>query len=202
MVMRFYRLTGPERPNNAREITMKRLLMTLALLGFSTISFAEVLEQYDSIPEMIHARGDFDESNHTFEMLSDDPVAFRLSKPSFVSDLDEVIYYENWRAAIYGVYNTFAHTSLDSVTVTAEPIQYESLKNIDNFELLDDKAITLSLTRDEALEALKSVIDIDSFDDIKQKTRFGYSWSPEFESVYYEDRDPGIDALISELSDY
>ncbi|WP_306169274.1 hypothetical protein [Halomonas sp. MMSF_3323] len=178
---------------------MKQLLTALALMGLSTASFAEALEQYDSVTEMIHARGDFDESNHSFEMLSDDPVAFRLSKPSFASDSDEVVYYENWRAAIYGVYNTFAHTSLNSVTVTAEPLQYESFQNMENFKFLEDKAVTLSLTREEALEALQSLIDVDSFDDIKTKTSYGYSWSPEFENVYYEDRDPGIDSFTSSM---
>ena len=181
---------------------MKGLMMGVGLLAFAGTAFGDALEQYDSIPEMIHARGDFDESNHTFEMISEEPAAFRLSKPSFSSDSDDVVYYENWRAAIYGVYNTFAHTDLNAVSVNAVPLQYESFKNMDSYEFLEDQGITVDITREEALEALKTLSDIDDLAEVKVKTQYGYQWSPAFEGIYYEDRTPGLDEFIREFGDF
>ena len=114
---------------------MKGLMMGVGLLAFAGTAFGDALEQYDSIPEMIHARGDFDESNHTFEMISEEPAAFRLSKPSFSSDSDDVVYYENWRAAIYGVYNTFAHTDLNAVSVNCNAAYFFALP-LERFHVL------------------------------------------------------------------
>lgn len=181
---------------------MKRVVFSMALMGLPFASVAEVTEQYDSLEKLIYEQGDYDEGNGTFELYSDDPLAFRLSKPSIQGEPDEVTYYENWRAAIYGVYNTFAHTTLDTLTVTAMPLWFESFMKRDNSRLMDEHAITLQMDRDDALAALRAVTEMESLSDTKELTDYGYQWSPAFLDVYYEDRQPGLDAFIQELREY
>ncbi|SEG14583.1 hypothetical protein [Billgrantia desiderata] len=181
---------------------MKRILMSVALTGLPFAVMAEITEQYDSLSELIHEHGDYDEGNGTFELYSEDPLAFRLSKPAIQGEPAEVTYYENWRAAIYGVYNTFAHTSLDAVTMTAMPLWFESFTKRDSSRLMDEHAIMLEMGRDDALDALRAVTGMETLADIKMMTDFGYQWSPAFLDIYYEDRDPGLDAFIQELRLY
>lgn len=181
---------------------MKRVVFSMALMGLSFASVAEVTEQYDSLEKLIYEHGDYDEGNDTFELYSDDPLAFRLSKPSIQGEPDEVTYYENWRAAIYGVYNTFAHTSLEAVQVTAMPLWFEGFMQRDNPRLMDEQAVTLEMDRDDALAVLRAVTSLESLSDTKELTDYGYQWSPEFLDVYYEDRQPGLDAFIQHLKKY
>jgi hypothetical protein len=189
-------------PGMKKEKWMKALLLGAALVALPCVSLAEVTEQYDTLGELIYEHGDYDEGNGTFEMYSDEPLEFRLSKPSIQGEPAEVTYYENWRAAIYGVYNTFAHTPAEALTVTAMPLWFEGFMQRDNSRLMEEHAITLQVSRAEALQALEAASGIDSLAATKELTEYGYQWSPAFLDVYYEDRVPGIDALIQELRQY
>lgn len=178
-------------------------LKTLAFLVGVTLPFgvlAEVTQTYDNVEALMSAQQDYDSSNNTFEMLDVDKPHYRLSKIVFQNDLEEVVYYENWRAAIYGVYNVFAHTPIEHVTVTATPLEAESLMKMGNAQLLEDQSITLSISRDEALTVLSGLIQIDSLSDVKVPAEYGHQWSDDFNSVYFEDQQPGLDQLIADLN--
>lgn len=68
--------------------------------------------------------------------------------------------------------------------------------------MLEDKSVTLEINREEAYDALASLIDIDSLRDVKKAKEYGYQWSDDFNSVYYESEHPGLDELIKELRGY
>ncbi|MEQ4541157.1 MAG: hypothetical protein ABN479_19690 [Billgrantia sp.] len=181
---------------------MKRFIIALGILGLAVPALAEITEQYDSLEELILEHGDYDEGSGTFELYSEEPLSFRLSRISLKGEPHEVTYYENWRAAIYGVYNTFAHTSSGSVKVTAMPQWIEGFMKRDTARLMEEHAITLEMDRDDALAALQAAAGIQSLSVTKVMTDFGYQWSPEFLDVYFEDRNPGLDAFIQELRGY
>ncbi|WP_447042554.1 hypothetical protein [Vreelandella sp. H-I2] len=176
-----------------------KVLVALSAVVFSSGALAELSEQYDTVEELMYAHQDYDSFNNTFEMLDADKPHYRLSKITVTNDLEDVVYYENWRAAIYGVYNVFAHTSIEEVTVTAIPLEFENLMNRDQSKLLENQSITLQISREEAYDALASLIDIGSLSDVKEATEYGYQWSDDFNSVYYESEQPGLDSLISNL---
>ncbi|MGP5308079.1 hypothetical protein [Vreelandella alkaliphila] len=179
-----------------------KTLIVLSAAFFSSAAVAELSEQYDTVEALMSAHQDYPPLGDTFEMLDADKPHYRLSKITVANDLEEVVYYENWRAAVYGIYNVFAHTPIEQVTVTATPLEVESLMNRDQARLLDDQSVTLQISREEAYEALASLIDIGSLSDVKEVTEYGYQWSDDFNSVYYESQQPGLDALISELFQY
>lgn len=182
-----------------------KLFKTLSIICFFTLSgfsFAEEPEQYNTVEELMEAHQDYHPSNGTFEMLDANEPSYRLSKIAWKSEPESVTYYENWRAAAYGIYNVFAHTPTESVSVTATPLQIPSINRADEKTLLEDDSITIQINREQALDAISGLIDVDSLNEVKTSTEYGYQWSEDFVSVYYEDRNPGLGALIAELKQY
>lgn len=81
-------------------------------------------------------------------------------------------------------------------------MEADSLRNMSQTTLLEEQSITLEVSREEAYDVLSGLINIDSLSDVKVVTDYGHQWSGDFNNVYYEDQQPGLDALISELSQY
>nr|WP_290693729.1 hypothetical protein [Halomonas sp. UBA3074] len=179
-----------------------KALIVLSAAAFSSAALAELSEQYDTVEELMSAHQDYPPSGDTFEMLDAEKPHYRLSKITVENDLEDVVYYEYWRAAVYGVYNVFAHTPIEQVTVTATPLEVENLMNWDQSTLLEDQSLTLEISREEAYDVLAGLINIDSLSDVKTATEYGYQWSDGFNSVYYESEQPGLDALIKQLREY
>lgn len=159
-------------------------------------------EQYSSVFDMVEKMSDYPPELDQFEILSEDPLHFRISPVVFQADSREVIYYSNWRAAIYGIYNTFIHTDVDHVTVDAIPRQYVSLKDRENPEMLTGSSVTIDINREDALMIVQSLITSDSLADLKDDKGGYYGWSDDFLSLYYEDRDPGLGSFIEKLSEF
>lgn len=179
-----------------------KTLPMVGLIAFSGWALGDTPEQFDTVEELMYAHQDYDPSNNTLEILDADKPHYRLSKIVLKNDLSEVVYYENWRAAAYGIYNVFAHTPVESVTVSAIPYQIPGFQRADEGNLLEDREVTVHINRDQALDAISSLIDVNSLTDVKAQTEYGFQWSDDYISVYYEDRSPGLDALISELKPY
>lgn len=183
-------------------MTCVKVFFVLSAAAFSSAALAELSEQYDTVEELMSAHQDYPPSGDTFEMLDAGKHHYRLSKITVENDLEEVVYYENWRAAVYGIYNVFAHTPIEQVTVTATPLEVENLMNWDQATLLEEQSVTLEISREDAYDALEGLIDIDSLSDVKEATEYGFQWSDDFNSVYYESEQPGLDALIAKLVQY
>ena len=180
---------------------IKRLSVA-GLFALSSVALADLPEQFETVEELMDAHQDYDSSNNSLEILDADKPHYRLSKTVFKNDLNEVVYYENWRAAAYGIYNVFAHTPIESVTVSAIPYQIPGFQRADEGMLLNDREVTIQINREQALDAISSLIDVDALTDVKTQTEYGFQWSDDYIDVYYEDRSPGLDALISELKPY
>lgn len=156
-------------------------------------------QQFPSVEAMFEEFQDYPpERKENFEQLGNDPVHIRVSADTFKADLDDVIHDTNWRAAIYGVYNTLIHTSNDRVIVDAIPVQYEGLMDRDNPQMLNNRRVTLDMTRQDALKAINKLIQVHSIDDVKEATEYGYQWTGAFQNYYYDN----LDAFISALRPY
>lgn len=173
-----------------------------SLVVFSSLAAAEVSEQYDTASELMEAHQDYHPSNNTFEVIDPDVPHYRLSAIAFKNEPEEVTYYQNWRAAVYGIYSVLAHTPIHEVSVTAIPLQTQGFNSPEEPVLLEDKAVSIEINRDQALDAIGSLIDVESLGEVKVETDYGYQWSDDFIDVYYEDKTPGLGALISELKKY
>jgi hypothetical protein len=179
-----------------------KTLSVAGLFALSSVALADLPEQFETVEELMYAHQDYDPAYNSLEILDADEPHYRLSKIVFKNDLNEVVYYENWRAAAYGIYNVFAHTPIESVTVSAIPYQIPGFQRADEGMLLNDREVTIQINREQALDVISSLIDVDSLTDVKTQTEYGFQWSDDYIDVYYEDRSPGLNALISELKPY
>lgn len=159
---------------------MKRILMIAALTGLPYTAMAEITEQYDSLNELIHEHGDYEEGNGTFELYSEEPLSFRLSKISTQWEPEQVTYYENWRAAIYGIYNTFSHTGVDELAVEAVPLSIPGFNRWGEAELIGDRSVAIFLSRYQALKSIRKVVDVAGYHDIKVSSDYRYQWGENF----------------------
>ncbi|MFI0474421.1 hypothetical protein ACGLWX_17055 [Halomonas sp. HMF6819] len=180
----------------------KKALVMSAVYLCSGAAIADMPEQYETVEELMEAHQDYTAANHTFHMWFPQYPRFRLSSLTTANEPESVTYYNNWRAAAYGIYDVFAHTSIPRVTVTAVPYREASSEKADDDDFLNDYSILIQIDRDQALDALSGLIDVDSLTAVKTKTEQGWEWSEDFLDVYYEDRSPGLDALIAELKPY
>ncbi|SPJ35233.1 hypothetical protein [Kushneria phyllosphaerae] len=161
-------------------------------------------KQFDDVIAMAEDFNDYPPEFNEFSVVDSDPLHIQLLPTVVEGDLNEVVHDTNWRAALYGAYNTFIHTDADHVIVDAIPRQYASLMDRDSPELLDDQKITLNLSRDEALEVVQSLIDVDSLEGLKARDPEWdfYGWTEDWNSIYYTEGDPGLDAFIDALEPY
>ncbi|WP_130932227.1 hypothetical protein [Pseudomonas sp. Sample_24] len=180
--------------------TAKKLVLATAL--FSTLSVtAHALEpqHFDSLPAMVEDFGDFSEENGTFKVLSAKPLHVQFSPHVVPGDLPENVRYEVQRAALYGVFRTFVHTSADAVQVTAAPLEID-IKN-GGTRKLKGPAVDITVTRAQALAAVKKFIQVNDFSDLVDPQQMGKiqvdNWTKDFESLYY--KQPNIDRLLVDL---
>lgn len=172
--------------------------------GFDAVVADEVSpagpEHFASVLEMAERMNDYPPELDQFELRSKDPLHIRISPAVFDFNDDEVIYYDNWRSAVYGVYNTFIHTDAGHVTVDAIPQKFVSLQDRENPEMLTDYTVTVDVSREEALSVVQTLIDVETLSDLKEDKGEYYGWTEDFQSLYYKDQSPGLDAFIDKLS--
>ncbi|MCM2131446.1 hypothetical protein [Larsenimonas rhizosphaerae] len=139
-----------------------------------------------------------------FSVIESSPLHIQLLPSTFKGEPKEVIHDTNWRAALYGAYNTFIHTDADHVIVDAIPRQYVSMVNRKDPKLLTSRQITLDMSREEALEAVQGLIDVSTLQDLKAKHPKWdfYGWTDDWNSIYYSDQQPGLGAFIHALQPY
>lgn len=170
----------------------------------ASVSDAPASEQitpmkFATVTEMIDDKGDFSDENGTFKVISNEPLHIQLATEVVANDLDEVKLAEVRRVALYGVYRTLIHTDAPSVRVSALPM--ELTLNPYTARYLDSPKVEIAVTRDEALQAVAGLIEVDAFEDlVTPNTDLGVqidAWSKPFEALYFKPE--GQEKLIGRL---
>ena len=151
---------------------------------------------------MDHHLNDFTEEDGTLIIESESPLKITLYPSAVIEQTDEVKTSDMQRAVLYGIYKTFVHTNEPQIDVTAHMIEIESY-NPYKAEKNHSLEVNISVTREQALEAVKAFIpSVNSFDDLVTTRTYGDitahdEWTPEFEQLYFEREDQAklLDAL-------
>ncbi|MDR8014087.1 hypothetical protein [Ectopseudomonas guguanensis] len=155
--------------------------------------------KFATVTEMIDDKADFSEENGTFKVISSEPLHIQLATQVVANDLDEVKLAEVRRVALYGVYRTLIHTDAPSVRVSALPM--EVTLNPYTARYLDSPKVEIAVTRDEALQAVAGLIEVDTLEDlVTPNTDLGIqidAWSKPFEPLYFKPE--GQQALLAAL---
>lgn len=183
--------------STARFISFGWLLLTIVMVMAPDKNSTAVDQARDSAPinqpfsETIEAMADFSSENGSFDLISEQPLNFKLvSKPEIYRDRQKREEDVN-RAFLYGVYRAFLHTDVDEVTVTAIS---SDLISVNPFTKKDSEEYKVSATvkRETALQAIQIVLPkIKSLNEIisRQEIAGAYVdglWTDEFESIYYK----------------
>ncbi|MGN5592540.1 hypothetical protein [Stutzerimonas nitrititolerans] len=156
-------------------------------------------QHFANVQAMVEDFADFAEENGTFKLISSDPLHIQLAAQVVANDLEETIQTELQRVAIYGVYRTLIHTDAPAVHVTAVPM--EITVNPYSARFLDAPKVDVVVTRDEALQAAKNLIEVESLTDlVTPDNSMGIqidSWSSAFQPYYYKLE--GQQAVLAEL---
>lgn len=159
--------------------------------------YAADVQKFSSVSAMIEDFGDYSADDESFSVLKEKPLHIRLAKMTMQGDPESVVEAELKRAVMYGVYQSFIHTDIAEIKVTAQPML--TTFNPRSQRLLDKPVYEVSVTREQALDAVQEFLDVSNFSDLKTQGQFGLSWSDGFNSLYYEDQTPGLDVFYNEL---
>lgn len=155
--------------------------------------------KFATVTEMIDDKGDFSDENGTFQVISNEPLHIQLATEVVANDLDDVKLAEVRRVALYGVYRTLIHTDAPSVRVSALPM--EVTLNPYTARYLDSPKVEIAVTRDEALQAVAELIEVEALEGIvTPNTDLGIqidAWSKPFEALYFKPE--GQEKLIGRL---
>lgn len=125
--------------------------------------------KYATVAEMFEESGDFTEGDGSLKIISNNPVHVQVSKPMTEVDLEKFIIEQTRRDIVYVVFQTFAQTNLNEITVTSVPM-LEKENYVDKYKL---KA---TVTREKAKSILNKYLQTENFETLY--TANGSLWLP------------------------
>lgn len=158
---------------------MKKTILFLAIIGIFGCKTDNKLApeekaqipKYTTIKEMFVSANDFSEENNTLKFISNEEknIHVQISKPIFKGDAEEVKDEIVKRDIVYVIFQTFAQTNINELTVTSLPIDYDSPK-----EYVEKYKMTVKINRDRAKSVLKKYLESEDFSILYTKVLCGY----------------------------
>lgn len=153
---------------------------------------------FDKPEEMFEAFNDYPQESNQFEKQAGSPLKIRLSRDTIAASDSEVLKGETEMTLLYGILKTFAYTKENQVDVTSVSID-------ENGKFLQQYAMSLNVSREQVLQALKDLGLATSFDELvetqpnDQFRKPGLSGSKVYDDIVYkaENRERLIKALQS-----
>jgi hypothetical protein len=187
------------------------IILSAVLFLIPLTSIANITRSFLTVKEMIEEFHDFSIKKGTFKVLKENPLHIQLSprllgSPQYPDSADEpeIIEAEVKEAIVYGVYQSFIHTPIQEITVTAIPQVFNI--NTKKTKYLKKYKKTLSISKQKALELVHKHLKVSSFSDLKTDKQVGEllvhdQWIDDFLSIYHDHSSgPGLNLFFEELS--
>jgi hypothetical protein len=141
--------------------------------------------KYETVLKMLEAAHDYE--GHNLEIISDNPLHIRVSTDFIKGDSKQIMIEQVKRDIIYVVFQTFAQTNKDKITVTSIPIIRENFNPNLPYDgiLLDNLKLTRTVTKEQALVILEKFIKTKSFKDLYQLNETMYLPSDKFDLLKF-----------------
>lgn len=153
---------------------------------------------FADVPAMIEDFGDYSAETGTFKLVSDSPLEIQIATLVAAGDLPENVQRELRRAALYGVYRTFVHTDAGAVKVKVVP---NVMTSATERSIQDTPSLEVTVTREQALQAVQSLVPAESFSDLVLPEQAGKiqldNWAQSFEPLYF--KDDGQESLLKAI---
>ena len=168
---------------------MKKLVCVLLLLATVSCGDSLVFPKYKSVIEMLEASGDY--TGHNLEEIpnNDGITHVRVSSEFLKVENLKVINQQVKRDIVYVVFQTFAQTDLDNISITATPIIRTSFNpNLEyDGKLLETLSETVNVSRAKAEELLKKYLNNSSFEDLYDVEGTLYLPNDNFDKLKYDE---------------
>lgn len=162
----------------------KKILIALAFIVMPVT--AATIEEQLIVDDSFLGNSDFHPEDGSFLILGTEPLRILVAPRVFPGEPADILTYQTYRAALYGIYRTFMQTDIDQVEVTSLPLNMKELVDNGNFSYWPEYRITITKTRAEALADLKKHTRAVSIESLQGK---GYeAWSPAWKEIYYNDK--------------
>ncbi|MFK7750796.1 MAG: hypothetical protein AB8B65_20555 [Kordia sp.] len=131
------------------------------------------LSKYTTVRKMLEAASDFYEENGSLKFISEDNsnIHIQVSKSVLEAESKDLKEEIVKRDIVYVVFQSFAQTNIDKITVTAIPIDQNNRKKYYN-----RYARTIKIGREKAAKILKKYLGSDNFSLLYEKN--GDLWLP------------------------
>lgn len=133
----------------------------------------EILPQYENIKEMLKEASDFHEEDGSLKFISEDESSFHVQISEAVLEAESEKLKEEIvkRGIVYIVFQSFAQTDIEELTVTAVPNDWENRKKYYN-----KYKKTVKVSRTKAKSILKKYLNNEDFSVLYKKE--GKLWFP------------------------
>lgn len=150
------------------------------------------LPKYRTLKDMFIDASDFRIENNTLKFTSNNDKSphVQVSKPIYKGDLEKVIKEIVKRDIVYVVFQTFAQTDINEITVTSIPIDGE------NYKVYFEKyMLTLKVDRKKAKDILKKHLQSEDFSILYKLENSIWLPSEEFSTLKFEKLNSVFDDL-------
>ncbi|WP_407300896.1 hypothetical protein [Raoultella ornithinolytica] len=174
----------------------------LALTSFSS-SAEELLKRQNVGPELNCSNGpakikdqsefnllfmDYSEENGTLKIISRKPLKIHAYAEIFSGDPSEVKDHLVKKALISNIYQVFAFSDIDKITVTSSAKEINIANGVKTGKVLKSPTYTITKTRDQALSDLRKFTNAKSFNDLFVGYYQICQFSPVFKQFLYDDQ--------------
>jgi len=155
------------------------------------------LPKYSSIEQMFNDANDFNVEQGTLKVIEKDPPKIQVSQMVFDGDSNDIIKEQVKRDIVYVVFQTFASTKFNSLTVTSVPLKMKDFQNREGY--LENFRSTIKVSRDKAKAILIKFLNTDSFESLYTASNGSQIWLPNesFELLRFKH----LQQVYSELED-
>jgi hypothetical protein len=142
---------------------------------------------YSSVVEMLNESGDYKENQIETINNNNNDFHIRISSEFLKDESEYVMVEQNKRDIVYVVFQTFAKTDLNKITVTSIPIIRSDFNpNIKyDGQLQKSKTQTVSITRKKAISIIEKFLKIKNFQDLYQLESTIYIPNAKFERLKF-----------------
>ncbi|SHE79724.1 hypothetical protein [Chryseobacterium sp. OV279] len=151
------------------------------------------LKKYNSVKEMLEDAHDFTVEQGTLKFINTDEknLHIQVSKPTIEGDSDKTINEMVKRDIVYIAFQAFAQTSINKITITSIPIDFNNKK-----KYYDEYKRTVTLTRDRADQIMQKEFDTKDYSILFVSLDEIQTPSDNFSKLKFQD----LDLVYSELS--
>lgn len=146
------------------------------------------LKKFPSVMDMLRNANEYREDNKTLVLLSEDPLSIQVSALVHHEEPDEYLRQKVKRDMVYVLFQSFAQTDVEVMTITSVPLAYS--KHYPQGKYLKEHQLKATVNRETAEKVMDKYLHTKNYKKLFRPTS-GDNYVPDqaFEKLLHEDLD-------------